>query len=387
MTEDQPKSCKIDLSEKIQKVYMWASTLTSETIARNEDKYYATDLFKSLLYKIEHTKKGLVMLTGLQGTGKSRILLELSNRLPDCLRIKWVSNWQDKLSDDVYDRFLDQLDGEFEDQLDAWRRNGLNSGVVRKINRNNFNSIDVSSKKKILGRGRCNQLKKETLKMYLWQFKIFLIDMPDYSKSNANLMNGDIDELQQFWDELGQKDDALFVIAAQKELVMKNPHFFWGKCDRLTIEPLSSQELIDAYRLNTEDTQILDNDALKLLAMLSRGVFRRFKKYIRLAIERNLDAQMPLKPEHIDKAVTEKQKFEDMEAELADIFANQERRLCASRVLNFLRTNKDVNVKTIAEGNDISETMAQKIVQKLALYGYVTTKPGEGKEKLVELQL
>jgi len=70
----------------------------------------------------------------------------------------------------------------------------------------------------------------------------------------------------------------------------------------------------------------------------------------------------------------------------ADVFDNEEKRRCASTILSYLRNRSDVNVKTITEDIGVSETMVQKIVQKLALYKYIQTKRGEGKEKLVSLQ-
>ena len=72
----------------------------------------------------------------------------------------------------------------------------------------------------------------------------------------------------------------------------------------------------------------------------------------------------------------------------ADVFDNEEKRRCASTILSYLRNRSDVNVKTITEDIGVSETMAQKIVHKLSLYKYISTKRGhEGKALLVSLQL
>ena len=169
--------------------------------------------------------------------------------------------------------------------------------------------------------------------------------------------------------------------------MLKNPHFWWGKCDKYTIEPLSSQQLIEAYKLSNPDVEVFEPAALQYLADISRGVFHRFKKYMRLSIEADHEHKVPIVEETVKKAITDKVIFEDMDQELADVFEDEERRRCASAILFYLRTHNDVNVKTIAEDISISETMAQKIVQNLLLYKYIQTKHGEGKEKLVSLQL
>jgi hypothetical protein len=211
--------------------------------------------------------------------------------------------------------------------------------------------------------------------------------MPDYSKTNAASMNADIAAVQALWESLMDKDSTHLVIAVQKELVMKNPHFFWGKCDMMTLEPLSCDEIVEAYKYITGDSCLFDEPALRLIATLSRGVFRRFKKYVRLTIENNLEEFVPLKQEHVEKAVGEKQLFEDMELELCDIFNEREKRLQALSVISFLRKQGKTNIKTISEGINLTESVTQKITHKLVLYGYVCLERGLGKEKLVCLRL
>ena len=369
-------------------VYNWASELTTE--GKTEDKFYATKFFNLLCFKIQKTKKSLIAISGLQGTGKTRILYEVGRVFRDAVGLKWSRNWEkEALTWSAMLRdYVDALRDEMDTFLDGWGRTGLKSNIVKKLGRNIESSkdLDTSTIEGIIGKGRCNELKKEVLQCFLHEASMFLIDMPDYNKSNVGLMNADIDELQRFWELLNRRETHI-MITVQKELVMKHPHFFWGKCDMMTLEPLSADELAEAYRFITDDNQLFNEDALKLLAKLSRGVFRRFKKYIRLTIESNLDTRVPLGPEQVNKAVTEKQLFEDMELELSDIFTDREKRLQAVNIISFLRNNADVNIKTIAENVNLTETITQKIIQKFSLYNYIIIKSGVGKERLVSLQL
>jgi len=209
--------------------------------------------------------------------------------------------------------------------------------------------------------------------------------MPDYSRSNANALVHDIAEIQRFWESMENRGNTHLVIAIQKELVLKAPNFFWGKCDKYIVEPLTTQQLIEAYKLSNPDGDIFEPAALQLLGDLSRGIFRRFKKYMRLSIEANQERILPMTKDLVERAITNEIVFQDLDQELADLFENEENRRCASKILGYLRNHDQVNVKTIASDIGISETMAQKIIQKLGLYNYIQTKHGEGKEKLVSL--
>lgn len=288
------------------KVYNWASQLTTEM--GSVDKFYETKFFRLLLFKIRNTKKGLIAISGLQGTGKTRLLTELGdavkNQKGEALGFyqKWTRNWRKEALtwELVFDYYFRLLNTALE-----------NAATTKRVIPEFMLNLPLDQQEKIIGKAQCNRMQQEALEQFLKTVRLWLIDMPDYSKSNAGLMNADIDELQEFW-ELLRGENTHFVISVQKELVMKHPHFFWGKCDMVTLEPLTVDELIEAYRLITGDSVIFEDAALKLLAHLSRGVFRRFKKYVQMTIENNFDEDTPLKPEHVKKAITEKQLFEDM---------------------------------------------------------------------------
>jgi len=306
--------------------------------------------------------------------------------------LKWNRDWKKLASqwESVYHEYEQFVIGEAESILDDYNRDRTGaSKLIAEVYHHvkiGGENLDLSIAEKIVGKTRLKQIRDEAFTTYLSSIHMWFIDMPDYSKSNASLMNADIDELQAFW-ELLSGEPAHILIAVQKELIMKHPHFFWGKCDMMTLELLSVDELVEAYKLITDNNPTFSDEALKLLAQLSRGVFRRFKKYIRITFENNLNENMPLTPEHVNKAISEKQLFEDMELELCDIFADREKRMQAVLILNFLRNNSNVNIKTIAENLTLSEFVVQKLIQKLHVYRYVSVARGQGKELLTSLQL
>lgn len=369
------------LAPEVIKVYNWASTLSTEV--SEDDKFYQTNFFKLLDFKIKNTERGLIAISGLQGTGKTKLLKELQyNEEGEKVGayLKWTRDWKKEL----FNLNLSTYYGLLRREHNALphRILELSAGVKR--------NISVEEMEKDFGKAKCNALKEAALEEFMGSVSRWLIDMPDYSKSNMSLMNSDIDELQAFWDlarggEYPHKCHV--IITVQKELVMKNPHFFWGKCDITTLEPLTIDELVDAYKFITKDNMVFTDEALRLLAQLSRGVFRRFKKYVRITIEKNPVQPQPLTHNHVNEAVTEKQLFEDMELELYDIFKDVEKRKQAVSILNFLRGNANVNLKAIAENIDLSKFTVEKIIPKLNLYGYVKIKRGLGKEALVSLKL
>jgi hypothetical protein len=288
---------------------------------------------------------------------------------------------------DSIELYTDFLEGEVQEILQEYYEKGLHPPALRKRQSKVYDvkkELGVPLQEKIVGLRRCEELRKESARLIL-EKKLILLDMPDYNKYNPSSMNKDFEELQKFWYDL-QFSQTSFVIAMQKELVMRNPHFFIGKMNIMELKPLSTDDLLAAYKFITKDSEVFSDDALRLLAEFSRGIFRRFKKYINLTIENNLNENVPLKPEHVNKAITKEILFEDMELELTELFKEREKRVEAVSVLNFLRINSNVNVKTLADSLNLTETVMQKLIRKLDTHGYISLSRGKGKELLISLR-
>ena len=390
---DQVKDCKIEVPETIdtvKQVYGWAASNVGESIGEaDNDKFFNTFAYTSLLYRIQNAKKGLTMIEGLQGTGKSRNLLELSKDVKDNIRIKWIRNWKEELwqqDERLSIRYYELLEKEFADQIEGLKASGRNTKLRRIGNAETYaERNDHRSMEEIIGKSRSKTLREQAFNDFLGSIRVFLVDMQDYLRSNAAAMNNDIALIQEFYQSLSTKDTTHLVIAAQKELIMNSDHFFWGKFTRYTIEPLPPYHLIQAYQLNNPDTEVFDKDALNYLSIVSRGVFRRFKKYICLAIEAHQQQTKPINEAQARMAITSDVIFKDLNEELSNLFDQPERKSAASTILNYLRDHKKTNIKTLSKETGTSESMAQKIVAKLELYNYVTIQSGSGKEKLVSL--
>ena len=358
----------------------WSANFTSDDCEECIDQFYETDLFKLLVYRVKNYKCGLMLLRGLQGVGKSRFLLELNRTFPYAIRIKFTKDWREKLmqAQAVLDKYYESIES-------AYKEIFIQENAAKHLMTVGEVAGDTEIMNKKIGKGRCKDLHEQALKNYLEAGKLFLIDMPDYTRKTAASMNGDIMALQEFWGCTNQQN-CLLIVTAQKELIDSNPHFFWGKFMRETLKPLTPDELIQVYSLNCGNDGLFDEAALRLLGELSRGVLRRFKNYVRMTIEQNINVK-PLRADHVTKAITQDRIFEDMQQELSNVFGSEEAQRQALTVLDYLRGKNDANIKTISEAIGIGEQVAQKIILKLALYRYVNTKRGEGNEKLVSLQL
>jgi hypothetical protein len=192
-------------------------------------------------------------------------------------------------------------------------------------------------------------------------------------------MSKDIDELQRMWSYFmeRQSNKASFLIAVQKEIIMRKPHFFFGKVMWSTLKPLTPEQLLEAYLQKWKSYEPFDEAALRLLAKLSRGVFRRFLKYVHLALRAGVKTDL-ISTDDVGNVISSEILLDDMELELSDIFSDSQRRIQVVKVFVMLRSGS-LTQKQIAERLDISEAVAGNFVAKLELYGYVKrTRSKEG---------
>lgn len=400
---------KLSENSQIKKIYEWASEYTAENVFQKvvmiKDRikdFYETDAFRRIMFKAVNQRRALIGILGLQGSGKTRTLYELETRLllrgeqqkEYVILLKWSKNLFETMKElgsgfDIYNKNAKEtVIEEFEFYGKAHKRHPK---LGRVPNRSDIGRVENGELdyERFLSKGTIKELMKQAVYFELGGARYILIDMPDYTKSTAYSMNRDIDNVQELWQRI-QADakfkEISFIIAFQKEMVMKHPHFFIGKLDIVTLKPLKPKELIEAYKLRNKTVEPFTEDALRLIAELSRGIFRRFLKYIQITIEKNLNAEVPLSVENVNNAITEDLLIEDMELELSDIFKAKDKKAEAVRVLNFLRQKGECNIKTIATELDLGESSTQKLIQKLRGYRYVHVKRGKGNEKLVSLK-
>jgi DNA-binding transcriptional regulator YhcF (GntR family) len=161
---------------------------------------------------------------------------------------------------------------------------------------------------------------------------------------------------------------------------MYGGHFFLGKLITVELSPMKPNEMVDAYKSKWGTVEPFTEEALLLTAQLSRGIFRRFLKYIRKSIETAAigNSNFPITSEIINREITTKQLVADMDLELTDVFQNnREHKEMAVKTLHLLR-EKQVNQKEIAEYLNVDDATASRLIKKLETYGYITRRRGSG---------
>jgi hypothetical protein len=140
-----------------------------------------------------------------------------------------------------------------------------------------------------LGRSAIRAVQQNSWLSMLRKKKLILIDTPDYSKTDRRLMAKDLDDIYWLWNSLSRatylKDETNpnIVIAIQKEML--RDHFFFDKMETKELEPLNPQQMVEAYRKRFKAIDPFTEEALLTLARMSRGIFRRFLRYITVTVQ------------------------------------------------------------------------------------------------------
>lgn len=251
--------------------------------------------------------------------------------------------------------------------------------------------VNVGWAERSVGITNAEKLRKLAWLEMLRGKKIILIDMPDYSKTDKRMMAKDLDEIYWLWSALTLPRDLdpkkpNVVIAIQKE--MFGSHFFFDKMQKIELEPLQPGQMIQAYRRRFNGSEPFTEDALLSLASLSRGICRRFLRYISLTLD--LWEAEGRKTELVDVstvkgAVTTERLGEDMELELSELFPkHSELRSQALRVLLGLQEFGPTKQSQLAEKLDIEEYALSRLLTKLELRHYIK-RLREGNDKIVSL--
>src|SRR5208282_4257918 len=226
--------------------------------------------------------------------------------------------------------------------------------------------LSVAAMELHLGKARVRQARSNAVQTFLQSASTILIDMPDYSRTDRRLMVNDLETIQTLWRNLRAEDcEANFVIFLQKE--MFHGHFLFGKMEVITLEPFEPSELVEGYKKIHHGTFPFTEKSLLLIARMSRGIFRRFVKYIYRTLE-NRDNVTRITEEDVRNSVSEQQLLLDNEEELSQIFPKSDQsRLQALKVMRFLETHS-VNQKDLAESLGISEYALSRILDRLELH-------------------
>lgn len=213
------------------------------------------------------------------------------------------------------------------------------------------------------------------------------IDTPDYGTRDIRKINSDLTELNDIWRRFRPQRATNLVIFLQKELVEKTDHFFLRKMDIVELKPLIPEQLVEAFKTRFATCEPFTDAALKSIADLSRGVFRRFMRYVHLCVENVIEKKREeITIEDVKDVITSEILLRDLDLELSDVFRNERYKRCAVDVLKLLRDNPGINQKTIAENLGIHATILGRILTTLENNGYIKrTRGREHGEWLVSL--
>jgi GTPase SAR1 family protein len=421
-------------AERWKNVYQWACRLTTE---QKEEEYLWTPETAALFNRLSTTSGNMIAVIGLQGSGKTALKQALQNELYKiglkAFSFKWVGNPRQTIIDqvrDLEDNFLDKWDSEYFESL-MWaliEEEGSNkttyelaSNIARRLKTKNAHLIkryltaflsrdrdNVTEEEKghiyseisgllprcekALGSKRVEEIRKQLLLDKLASAHTILIDLPDYDRANARQMDRDLASIQAWWESVFSdqchnvyNQRVNLVIFFQKEIF--HGHFFMGKLDVYELTPLPPWRLLQCYERNFKSYAPFTREAIMEIAVLSRGIFRRFKKYIRICLDKFYqDADCnTITVDLVRQWITVGQLIKDMELELMTIFPKEkELRVLSVKLLTLLREKgplpQSVIVKEVFDG---AKMKASRVLTKLESWQGYIKRERRGKEKLV----
>ena len=335
---------------RVEEIYSWAGHLASESREFEWilDWYVWPNPVREIIRRLKGMNGGIIGLVGLQGVGKSSALLAIlvgrmllqkqeyrekqkSGPAPDfgrdMIRFKWrrqsellpsLLNMTHEVSSEFYLEYCRGLVAELKARVPH---------LISKDFEETPQRLNPDWAARILGKSRMRALQQSSWLSLLRKKKLILIDTPDYSKTDRRLMAKDLDEIYWLWNSLSGRIKVEgvrpnFVIAIQKE--MFRDHFFFDKMERVELEPLKPDEMVGAFRKRFKVTDPFTEDALLTLGRMSRGIFRRFLRYITLTLEYwerrgngSIDTRI------VKEAIPLRRLAEDMELELGELFPKQ----------------------------------------------------------------
>jgi plasmid maintenance system antidote protein VapI len=420
-------------------LYEWASKLTAESTGESiTQEYYWTPEAKRILTKLKLTKRGLIGVLGVQGAGKSAAMRSLLDEIGGndgfdwnhiiAVKVAETGGLRDAFRSQFYDTYYDQVEalvkGEIEERfssdhvfLHKAERLAIRMGdekmhtQVRWLYRGGGEVKRVcDGLRNMLPRHVIHQLEEDALTTLIDRQRLILIDMPDYPKHDRRLIARDLDEIQGLWNRLMShpdvgKTDVTIVVFIQQETFDRADHFLYGKMDLISLMPLTASQLLEAYARKWGSYEPFNEDALQYIGKMSRGVFRRFKRYIGLAVElwmsQNDEAERKIDLERVKEAVTDEEIMRDIDKEFDGIFKKQDHKqkgLLLIRLLTEEKASRErskatgiqrlsdfthsgnpepegMNQTDLAEKLGLTEMEFSRLVRELEQHGYVKRTP------------
>jgi hypothetical protein len=307
----------------------------------------------------------------------------------------WVSLGDlDEASEDFMPKYLSALVKEIESRFSTF--SVRDTETLRRFEKRvegNVVYIEIQPESSVVlwaeakvGKAATQRIRQDTWRDVLRKETI-LIDTPDYPKTDKRRMDADLQDIYWFWNNLLSEGTATtIVVAIQKE--MFRDHYFLDKMQRFELRPLRPEQMVEAYRLRFETTYPFSEDALLTVARLSRGIFRRFMRYIVLTLD---FWQRPNHPDVIDeetvkRAVPPERLAEDMELEFVGLFPkHSELRMLAVRLIFYLQEHGPEKQSQLSTELDVESSAMSRLLGKLESSKHIA-RSREGVDKIVALR-
>ncbi len=384
-------------------VTRWARQLAAGSPDwRSMERYVFTDPFLGLRNRLESAQGELIGLVGTQGIGKTAALYSLNHYLNtlahpiEALHVNWVDPAEQirqllHLSQNVFVDVTGQL-GQTNQFLWRYRlylHHDLKTGSLKLPNGitipQNSADLDLSLAEKLLGRARCAERRDNAWFNACADPRVLLIDLPDYSKTDRRLFDRHLSQINQLWIRFQESGSPTVVVAIQKELI--HGHFFFDKMDVIELQPLTNQQMVGLYISTFGGTYPFTEQALVTLSSLSRGVPRRFKRYVGLnldAWQQNNILREPISPDLVRRVITPDRMAEDLGTELEEMFPrNPESRRQAALIINRLTEFGPMDQTQLADIIDLPEYTLSRLLQRIE--PRFVTRRREGSHRIVTL--
>jgi DNA-binding transcriptional ArsR family regulator len=393
-------------------VRVWAGQLAGES--RGEAWVRGGYAPPATVVKIERELEvvrsgGLICLIGSQGVGKSSALMALSQRVPNSIILKWRREEEfhksflestRKTSFEYLYRYSMKLDRELDSKqidskvpfLNSWDQ-GLREQFAEDIVKleregEHYSAVpDIDWVESKLDKQTVRRVRQETCFEILFDRAVILVDTPDYSKTDRRRMAKDLESIHWLWNKIASSGGPSIVFAVQKE--MSEGHFFLDKAHKFELEPLQSELMVRVYVHRFEGAEPFTEKSLLKLAQMSRGIFRRFLRYILLSLdlwEEKADRREVIDVDLVAEAVPVERLAEDMELELFALFPKQsDLRWLAVRLIMLLEEGGERKQSELLDPLGVKDYTLTRLLGKLEEGRYITRRR-EGNDKIVSLR-
>lgn len=402
----------------------WTGHLKAEEYIFDKPNFHITEPVKRLIFQLEHLDQQLFAIFGFSGIGKSETLNFLrdhmdkfyaerdKNEPPNKRRYNVSFKWQlretlwNMLQQDaglaaklyqtyktnIFDLYFCTSKGkriiEFRAQDSAAEHRGTlkySDGELeeaKKRFKHEKNFAEVESQIPVYVRKK----QKQSIALgFLADASDIFIDFTDFGAKDHRLIDRGITEIAKLWAKLNSEGCVANIIyTIQHELYRRggSGHFFIRKGNLFFLKHLPPNELVEHYKTIFGTAEPFAEEALSCLASLSRGIYRRFKRYIGVCISTVSDRTITI--DDVKTLISADELMADMHLELSGIFRDEMLK-AAVDVIRILHEVGSANQKTIAEQMNMSEAAISRLMSRLRLYDYVKITRGAHGEHISSL--